>query len=180
MFDKIGFAIGYIKLMMYKLYYGRRLEFQWKIRFMPSSKIRIGKHGKIHLGNDFRSRYNCLLKAGDHGEIYIDDHVFINDNSTIVSRASVEIGKDTVVASGVMIYDHNHKYGKDVKVADSGFATGKIVIGENVWIGLNSVILSGICIGDNTVIAAGTVVKEDVSGNELVYDRREQIQKKFY
>lgn len=179
MFDKIGFLIGYIKLIMYKICYGKRLKFHWKVRFMPSSKIRIGKHGKICLGNNFRSRYNCLLKVGEEGEIYIDENVFINDNSTIVSRECVKIGRDTVIASGVMIYDHNHVYGKGTKVANSGFLTDRIIIGDNVWIGLNSVLLKGVSIGNNSVIAAGTVVKKDIEGNELVYDKKNQIKKEL-
>jgi acetyltransferase-like isoleucine patch superfamily enzyme len=44
----------------------------------------------------------------------------------------------------------------------------KVVIGRNVWIGRNSIVLPGVHIGDNSVVAAGSVVNSDVEPNTLV------------
>lgn len=54
-----------------------------------------------------------------------------------------------------------------------------VVIGDNVWIGANSVILRGSRIGDNAVIAAGTIVKGTVESNTLVYDKRVKMERKI-
>jgi maltose O-acetyltransferase len=73
-----------------------------------------------------------------------------------------------VIASGVNILDSN---GHEVisKNRTVGRDTPKeIVIGENVWIGLNSIILKGTTIGNNSIIAAGSVVKGNIPENVIV------------
>lgn len=45
---------------------------------------------------------------------------------------------------------------------------GKIVIGDNVWIGLNSIVLKNVTIGDGAIVAAGSVVTKDVAPATLV------------
>jgi acetyltransferase-like isoleucine patch superfamily enzyme len=46
--------------------------------------------------------------------------------------------------------------------------TAPVKIGDNVWIGMNAVILKGVNIGDNAVIAAGSVVSKSVAANTIV------------
>lgn len=179
MFDKIGFLLGYIKLYIYKIAYGNKLKFTKRIRFMPSSKIRIEGNGSLVLGDNFRSRYNVLIKVEDGASIKIGDNVFINDNSCIVSKEGITIGSDTLIGNGVQIYDHDHIFGTDVKVSDSGFYVKKISIGTNVWLGLNSVILAGAKINDNVVVAAGTLIKREIFTNRLVLDKKEKIEKEL-
>lgn len=51
--------------------------------------------------------------------------------------------------------------------------TGKLYIGENVWIGANCLILKGVNIGDNAVIAGGSVVVSDVPDNVVYFNKIE-------
>ena len=53
--------------------------------------------------------------------------------------------------------------------------TDPVVIGDNVWIGANAVILKGTYIGSNTVIGAGTVVSGSIPPKSLVFDRKETV-----
>ena len=56
---------------------------------------------------------------------------------------------------------------------------GDIIIGRNVWIGANTVILRGTTIGDNAVIAAGSVLKGDVAPNTVFLNKRENLSVEF-
>ena len=56
---------------------------------------------------------------------------------------------------------------------------GDIIIGKNVWIGANTVILRGTTIGDNAVIAAGSVLKGDVAPNTVFLNKRENLSVEF-
>ena len=60
-----------------------------------------------------------------------------------------------------------------------GHIGGKIIIGNNVWIGANCVILKNIKIGDNSVIGAGTVINKDVQENEIVVGNQQRVVKKI-
>ena len=76
----------------------------------------------------------------------------------------IEIGDNTIFASGVKIISANH----DLKNLNISVPDRPIIIGKNVWLGVNAIVLPGIHIGDNAVIAAGAVVTRDVESNTIV------------
>ena len=75
----------------------------------------------------------------------------------------IEIGNDVQIANGVSILTHGYDWsvlkGKYGSILGSA---GKVKIGNNVFIGINSTILKGVTIGDNTIIGAGSVVSHDI------------------
>jgi acetyltransferase-like isoleucine patch superfamily enzyme len=73
-----------------------------------------------------------------------------------------------LIASGCKFIDHNHGVAKSELTRLQPQAEEEIVIGNNVWIGCNSVILKGVTVGEGAVIAAGSVVTKDVLTNTIV------------
>jgi len=57
--------------------------------------------------------------------------------------------------------------------------TAPVKIGDNVWIGMNAVILKGVTIGENSVVAAGAVVTKSVEPNAIVAGNPAQVVKTF-
>ena len=72
----------------------------------------------------------------------------------------IYIGKQTVITTGVVILTHNYVMG------DGTFVDTKI--GDNVFIGANSIIMPGITIGNNIIIGAGSVVTKDIEDFSIV------------
>lgn len=116
----------------------------------------------------------------NNGKIYIGKWAKIGHNSTILCTNKVSIGNDTAIATGVMIIDNNtHPINPDDRrymrhtphgsyERKSLHADSKpIIIGENVWIGTNARINKGVTIGDNSIIAAGSIVTKDVPANAI-------------
>jgi acetyltransferase-like isoleucine patch superfamily enzyme len=104
-----------------------------------------------------------LLSDGNKSMIEIGDNCRVN-GAYIHAQKRITIGKNCVIAAGVNIIDSNgHElYSND---RTKGRDTAKeIVIGENVWIGLNK----DTHIGDNSVVAAGSVVKGIFPANSLI------------
>ena len=64
------------------------------------------------------------------------------------------------------------------KINEQSHTGGKIIIGNNVWIGANCVILKNVKIEDNSVIGAGTVVNKDVKKNEVVVGNQQRVLEK--
>ena len=104
----------------------------------------------------------------DYGyNIHIGKGFFSNTNLVILDGAEVTIGDNVYIAPGVGIYTAGHPL--DVRRRNAGLEYAyPIKIGNNVWIGAQSIILPGITIGDNTVIAAGTVVNCNIPCGMLV------------
>lgn len=98
----------------------------------------------------------------DYGfNIHAGKNLFMNYNCTILDVSPVIIGDNCFIAPNVGIYTAGHPIHPVSRV--SGYEYGrKITIGDNVWIGGNSVICPGVNIGSNTVIAAGSVVTKDI------------------
>ncbi len=103
----------------------------------------------------------------DYGSnIHVGEHFYANFNLTILDPGVVTIGKNAQIAPNVSIFTAGHPVHPDSR--NSGYEYGiAITIGDNVWIGGNSVILPGITIGNNVVIGAGSVVTHDLPDNVI-------------
>ena len=103
----------------------------------------------------------------DNGRnIRAGDNFLANFNVTILDRARVSFGDNVLLAPGVTITTVNHAmtaHGRRGQLCTAR----PIVIGNDVWVGANCVILPGVTIGDNVVIAAGAVVNRDVPDDTL-------------
>ncbi len=98
----------------------------------------------------------------DYGSnIFVGKNCFINYNCTILDNGKVRLGDNCMLAPNVSIYTAGHALYPDSR--NLGYEYGiDVTIGNNVWIGGNTVILPGISIGDNAVIGAGSVVTKDI------------------
>ena len=95
------------------------------------------------IGNRCALGIHSIIDASEGGEIYL--------------------GNEVIIATGCVLRAANHRYGNLEKaIRDQGHDPGKIVIGNDVWLGANAVILPNVTIGDRAIIAAGAVVSRDV------------------
>ncbi|GAA0339769.1 maltose acetyltransferase domain-containing protein [Oceanobacillus oncorhynchi subsp. oncorhynchi] len=104
----------------------------------------------------------------DYGSnTYVGENFFANFDCTILDVCEVRFGDNCMLAPGVQIYTATHPL--DPIERNSGKEYAKpITIGNNVWIGGSAVINPGVTVGDNAVIASGTVVVKDVPDNVVV------------
>ena len=103
----------------------------------------------------------------DHGlNLELADRVFINQNCTFLDYAGIRLGERVMVAPKVTFITVGHPVDtEDRRVWLTG---GPIDVAENVWIGAGATILPGVSIGRDAVIAAGSVVADDVPPASLV------------
>ena len=103
----------------------------------------------------------------DYGKnIEVGEDFFANYNFTVLDVAKVTIGDFAQIAPNVSIYTAGHPLHPESR--NSGYEYGiPVTIGNNVWIGGNTVILPGVTIGDNVVIGAGSVVTKDIPDNMI-------------
>jgi len=98
--------------------------------------------------------------------IRVGRNVFINQNCTMYDLGGIDIADDVMVGPNVNIITSGHPIEPSQRRA---FVTAKpIVIERNVWIAAGATIIGGVTVGENAVVAAGTVVTRDVPPNTLV------------
>lgn len=101
--------------------------------------------------------------------IEIGDGVWINNNAVIIAeRSSIYIGDNTLIGSEFTVYDSDFHDLHPKRRMSSSHACKSVSIGSNVFIGSRVTILKGVSIGNNAVIAAGSIVNIDVSENMIV------------
>lgn len=98
----------------------------------------------------------------DYGSnIHVGRNCFINYNCVILDNAPVRMGDNCLLAPNVAIYTAGHTLHPDARALGYEFGIG-ITLGDNVWVGGNTVICPGVHIGSNVVIGAGSVVTRDI------------------
>lgn len=120
---------------------------------MSVVKELLGKSEEAWINPPFYCDYGFNIEVGKN--------FFANYNCTIIDVAKVKIGDNVLFAPNVAVYTAGHPIHPVMRQSEYEYGIG-ITIGDNVWIGGNSVILPGVHIGSNTVIGASSVVTKDI------------------
>lgn len=100
--------------------------------------------------------------AGKH--VHFGSYVYANFNLTLVDDTDIYVGDKVMFGPNVTVATAGHPIEPGLRNLQMQFNI-PVHIGNNVWIGANSVVLPGVTIGDNTVIGAGSVVTKDIPAN---------------
>jgi acetyltransferase-like isoleucine patch superfamily enzyme len=151
------------------------------LRLGAGSQILGGRH--IAFGKGIYAGRSLWLEAvTTYGaqsfkpNIVIGDYVCFSDNVHISAIDSITVGAHTLFGSKVYVSDHNHGVYRGYRQSSPDEPParrllgggGPVVIGENVWIGDNSVIVGPADIGSGAIIAANAVVRGEVPANTMV------------
>lgn len=177
--DKFLQIVGKIYVLLYRFLFvrfqiGKNSKVWGKIYVVlyGNGRISIGDNCRI-VSSAIRSGMSIFSKAKftayDSGRITIENNVSMS-GTTITSKKKVVIGEHTMISPNVIIIDTDfHSLWppeERFNLCDSKLDK-EVVIGKNVWIGSNSIILKGTIIGDNSIIGAGSVVSNDIPANSL-------------
>lgn len=145
--------------------------------YVKSGSVSIGKKCKIgtspknyHGGMPFPT---TMLVDGQKGEIIIGNNCRLN-GVYIHAQKRIVIGDNCVMASGINMIDSNGHETGSLDRTKGRDVPKEIIIGNNVWIGMNAIILKGSVIEDNSIISAGSVVRGRVPAN-TIYSTHETI-----
>ncbi len=135
----------------------------------PYRRFSLGKGSVVE-------SFSCINNAV--GDVLIGDYTRIGLHNTIIGP--VTIGSHVNLAQGITITALNHNFDdSSLRIDQQGVGTQPVVIGDDVWIGANAVVLPGVSIGSHTVIAAGAVVTRDVPPHSLAAGVPATIKKKI-
>lgn len=131
----------------------------FKASFLRLNGARIGKRCVF---------YPSVWIAPGRGLVLGDD-VDLALGVLVTTSGGVEIGDRTLVGYRAQIISANHRIPEEKgRIFGAGHDRAKVVIGQDVWIGGNSMIMPGVTIGDGAIVAAGSVVSKDVASYTIV------------
>lgn len=129
--------------------------------------IYFGENSKINFGHSISIGPGVNIIVKDDAELIIGNSTYFTSDMHLEAVNSISIGNDCAISWGVTIIDDDHH---QVISADVKNETKKnaVSIGNKVWIGCNVTILKNTSIGNNCVIAAGSLVKGFFPDNSLI------------
>lgn len=145
-------------------------------------KFRSKQPRAVVLGDHVSCYAGCSFAIGENGSCSVGSFTLLN-GALIMAEDRVEIGSHCLISWNVGIADSDfHPLDPAQRRIDAEalapFANGRparpalrtraVIIADNVWIGMNSIVLKGVTIGENSVVAAGSVVTKTVPPNVVV------------
>ena len=162
-----------VKSLWLKLRRGAAVELGRQLVLNPFATISVHPQARLRLADRVNIAKGCFVLAEGGAELTLGEHVSLSRGATVVCHCKVEIGAETMLANGVMVFDHDHDFRAAGGLAARAYRKAPIKIGKNVWIGANAVILRGTEIGDGCVVGAGAVVRGRYPPNSLIIQKRE-------
>ena len=114
---------------------------------------------------------NCYIEPPFHANwggknLFFGNEVYANFNLTVVDDVEIFVGDNVLFAPNVTLTTANHPLDPNLRRKSYQYCK-KIFIKNNVWLCANSVVLPGVTIGENSIIAAGAVVTKNIPDNVI-------------
>ncbi len=117
----------------------------------------------IHIGNNVYLGHNATLHGYHKNEIFIGDHTWIGQGCFFHGAGGIRIEKAVGIGPMVKILTSVHKEEEPSKpIIFCGLEFGMVVIEDGCDIGMGSIILPGVTIGEGSIVGAGSVVTRDI------------------
>ncbi len=144
--------------------------------------MRSRRDGAVSLGDYVSCYAGCSFAVGENGRATVGDFTLMN-GALVMAEELIEIGSYCLISWNVGIADSDFHPIDPAQRREDALAlapyykgrpprppirTAPVRIADNVWIGMNAVILKGVSIGENSVVAAGSVVSKSVPANTVV------------
>lgn len=154
-----------------------------KALFTGKGKIKFGENVQIgfYPSPMFHNTYAHFEARNPSSEIYIGDGTIISNNCYIVSNGDkIHIGKNCRIGLNFQCVNSDfHSTNAEFRDDPEHVSNKPVIIGDNAFIGNNTIILKGVKIGDNVVIGAGSVVVRDIPSDSLAVGNPAKVIKKL-
>lgn len=130
---------------------------------------RVVNRGRMVVGARTRfdgTQASLELVSGPGGVLEIGDRTYINFGTSVVATERITIGEDCLIGPYCSVMDNSYHH-LDPERRFETPPSAPVTIGNNVWLGIRTIVLPGVSIGDDSVIGAGSVVSQDIPARSL-------------
>ncbi|MCI8412246.1 MAG: hypothetical protein HFJ40_07495 [Clostridia bacterium] len=135
-----------IRILYWKMKYGKRIKIGKKFRFRKGLTINISKNGYLEIGKNNAFNNYCSINC----------------------HKIIKIGDNNMFGENVKFYDHNHVFYDKTKDIRYTYNEHEIIIGNNNWIASDVTFLSKAYVKDNNVIGTKVIVNEEYDSENII------------
>jgi acetyltransferase-like isoleucine patch superfamily enzyme len=177
--DQTGWRVWWLKRRWYER--NRRFSRRWRINRHMARAGAYMRHpvegevlealdeGRLTVGEGTLFEPGCWLTLAPEARISIGRDCFLNRGTMLAALERIEIGDHVMFANHCFVGDSDHRHDDPERpVTVQGFVPrGPVIIGSNVWFGVNCVVTGGVEIGERAVIGANSVVTQDIPAGTI-------------
>ncbi len=172
---------GFFKVRR-KIFLGQKVKIYNKSNFKFGSGCTIEKYSTLDcfakqpivFGNSVKIGAFSTVSTTSHLSKYgiglnIGNNSAIGEYSYFGCSGGVSIGEDVIMGQYISFHSENHNFANKSKlIREQGVTSKGVVLGNNIWVGSKVTFLDGCKVGDNSVVAAGAVVKDEFPPNVII------------
>lgn len=150
----------------------RGVSLQYPDRIRLGAGTRVGRNATLRANTEQRPGISVgrnvwiqdsVIVNANRGQVTIGDRSWLGPFCLVYGNGGVSIGANVLVAAHTTINTVSHESARcDIPINDQPVITDPVIIEDDVWIGLNAVVLQGVTIGRGAIIGAGAVVNRSI------------------
>jgi len=169
----IGLTTAYYRAKYRRVVFGHGVAIRGRLIVRGSGTVSLGDYCFLDTAGGLP---NKIQTFSPEAQVVIGDHCFLN-SVEIACRERVQIGRRAMIGECLLMDTDFHRV--EINRWDPAIAVRNkpITIEENVWIANRTIVLKGVTVGQNSVVGAGTVVRQSVPANVVVIGNPQQVVK---
>ena len=177
MLKKIHYLITYF----FQIKFSKQVFSDGLVIIGKNVKLITEKNATITFGKNVIVKDNTTIYAKKNANIIMGNNTSTGHHTEISANQLITIGDDVIMGAHTYITDSNHGYSlKGIPFRKQPMEVDKVLIGNNVWLGRNVMLLKGSDLSNDTIVAAGAVVTKRFSGNVILGGVPAKVIKSIY
>lgn len=176
-----------INKLLYLLRYLLNIKFNSRIKnngfvtLQKNVQLIVEEGGVLMFDKNVTIKENSVIYAKRNTKIVFGRNTSTGHHTEISANNYIEIGNDVIMGAYTYITDSNHGYkNKDLLIRKQEMEIGSVKIGNNIWLGRGVMILKDSIVGDNSIVAAGSVVTKKFEDNKILGGIPAKVVKEIY
>lgn len=164
-----------------KIKFNKRIENSGFVMLQKNVRLIVEEGGVLVFDRNVTIKENSIVYVKKNAKVVFGHNSNTGHHTEISSNNHIEIGNDVIMGAYTYIADSNHGYkNKSLPIRKQEMEVGSVKIGNNVWLGRGAMILKDSIIGDNSVVAAGSIVTKKFRNNKILGGMPAKVIKELY
>ena len=171
----------YIFRFLLKIKFNKRIKNSGFVVLQKNVQLIVEEGGVLMFDKNVTIKENSIIYVKKNAKITFGHNSSTGHHTEISSNNYIEIGDDVIMGAYTYITDSNHGYkDKELPIRKQDMEIGSVEIGNNVWLGRGVMILKDSVVGNNSVVAAGSVVTKKFEENKILGGIPAKVIKEIY